>query len=96
MLLKYNLHFLDSFQRCEQIPTGLLESLKDEYKWTEKAKEGEICEAEGSLTQRDLNCLAVAYSFVIKTFSYCVCHIYSTLIYRVRKGNAFYATFCID
>lgn len=48
---RYNSHFLDSFQGCKQIPTGVLESLEVEYKWAEKVKEDEVSEAEGSLTQ---------------------------------------------
>jgi len=52
--LKYVFHLSDSFQGCKQIPTGILESLEDEYKWIEETEEGEIGKTEGSLTQRGL------------------------------------------
>jgi len=52
--LKYVFHLSDSFQGCKQIPTGILESLEDEYKWIEETEEGEIGKTESSLTQRGL------------------------------------------
>ncbi|KMR04911.1 signal recognition particle 14 kda [Lasius niger] len=39
-----------SFQRCKQIPTGILESFEDKYKWAEEAEEDKVSEAKGSLT----------------------------------------------
>lgn len=48
---RHDSHFVDSFQGCKQIPTGVLESLEDEYNRAEETEEDEVSEAEGSLTQ---------------------------------------------
>lgn len=75
--LRDDFHLSDPFQRCEQIPAGILESLKDEYKRAEKAEEGEVGEAEGSLTQRGLTARQLFISLLLK-LSYCA-HIYRHL-----------------
>jgi len=74
-----------------------LESLEDEYKRTEEAEEGEVGEAEGSLTQRGLTAWQLFISLLLR-LSYCVFATYlSILVYCSRKStNVFYATFCID
>lgn len=83
-------HLSDSFQGCEQIPTGVLESLEDECKRIEEAEEGEIGETEGSLTQRGLTAWQL-FIFLLLKFSYSVCHIFinTCLLYKSTRKTRF-------
>lgn len=72
---RHDSHFVDSFQGCKQIPTGVLESLEDEYNRAEETEEDEVSEAEGSLTQWALTAWQLFISLLLK-LSYCVCHMF--------------------
>jgi len=87
--LRHDSRLSDPFQGCKQIPTGVLESLEDEYKRTEEAEEGEVGEAEGSLTQRGLTARQL-FIFLLLRLSYCVFATYlSILVYCINRRTCF-------